>query len=212
MNPKVDAFISDAKKWQAEIEHLRQLLLDCGLTEEFKWRAPCYSFQGNNVVLIGCFKNYCALSFFKGTLLQDSNSLLSKPGENSQAMRFFKFTNAQEIQELKPIIKNYIYEAIEIEKAGLKVVFKSNTALELVEEFQIVLDKNPSLNTAFKALTPGRQRAYNLYFSAAKQSKTRQTRIENYIPRILNRKGINDCVCGMSKKMPSCDGSHKHIS
>ncbi|RKS98757.1 DUF1801 domain-containing protein [Flavobacterium sp. 123] len=212
MNPKVDAFISDAKKWQAEIEHLRQLLLDCGLTEEFKWRAPCYSFQGNNVVLIGCFKNYCTLSFFKGTLLQDSKGFLSKPGENSQAMRFFKFTNAQEIQELKPIIKNYIYEAIEIEKAGLKVVFKSNTALELVEEFQIVLDKNPSLNTAFKALTPGRQRAYNLYFSAAKQSKKRQTRIENYIPRILNGKGINDCVCGMSKKMPSCDGSHKHIS
>jgi uncharacterized protein YdeI (YjbR/CyaY-like superfamily) len=212
MNPKVDAFISDAKKWQAEIEHLRQLLLACGLTEEFKWRAPCYSFQGNNVGLIGCFKNYCTLSFFKGTLLQDSKGFLSKPGENSQAMRFFKFTNAQEIQELKPIIKNYIYEAIEIEKAGLKVVFKSNTALELVEEFQIVLDKNPSLNSAFKALTPGRQRAYNLYFSAAKQSKTRQTRIENYIPRILNGKGINDCVCGMSKKMPSCDGSHKHIS
>nr|WP_315165064.1 DUF1801 domain-containing protein [uncultured Flavobacterium sp.] len=212
MNPKVDAFISDAKKWQPEIEQLRQLLLDCGLTEEFKWRAPCYCFQGNNVVLIGCFKQYCALSFFKGTLLQDSNSLLSKPGENSQAMRFLKFTNVQEIQELKSVIKNYIYEAIEIEKAGLKVVFKSNTELELAEEFQIILDKNPALNTAFKALTPGRQRAYNLYFSAPKQSKTRQSRIENYIPRILNGKGINDCVCGMSKKMPSCDGSHKHIS
>ena len=212
MNPKVDIFISDAKKWRAEIEQLRQLILDCGLTEEFKWRAPCYCFQGNNVVLIGCFKEYCALSFFKGTLLQDSNGLLSKPGENSQAMRFFKFTNVQEIQAQKSVIKNYIYEAIEIEKAGLKVVFKSNTELELVEEFQIVLDKNPSLNTAFKALTPGRQRAYNLYFSAPKQSKTRQSRIENYIPRILNGKGINDCICGMSKKMPGCDGSHKHIS
>lgn len=212
MNPKVDAFISDAKKWQPEIEQLRQLLLDCGLTEEFKWRAPCYCFQGHNVVLIGCFKQYCALSFFKGTLLQDSNNLLSKPGENSQAMRFLKFTNVQEIQELKSVIKNYIYEAIEIEKAGLKVVFKSNTELELAEEFQIILDKNTALNTAFKALTPGRQRAYNLYFSAPKQSKTRQSRIENYIPRILNGKGINDCVCGMSKKMPSCDGSHKHIS
>jgi uncharacterized protein YdeI (YjbR/CyaY-like superfamily) len=145
-------------------------------------------------------------------LLQDNNSLLSKPGENSQAMRFLKFTNVKEIQELKSVIKNYIYEAIEIEKAGLKVVFKSNTELELAEEFQIILDKNPALNTAFKALTPGRQRAYNLYFSAPKQSKTRQSRIENYIPRILNGKGINDCVCGMSKKMPSCDGSHKHIS
>ncbi|MFV5700100.1 DUF1801 domain-containing protein [Flavobacterium sp. ZT3R17] len=211
MNPKVDAFISNAKKWQLEIELLRLLLLDCGLTEEFKWRNPCYTFQGNNVVLIGLFKEYCALSFFKGTLLQDSNGLLSKPGENSQAVRFFKFTSLQEIQELKPIIKNYIYEAIELEKAGLKVIFKSNTELELVAELQIALDKNPSLKIAFKALTPGRQRAYNLYFSAPKQSKTRENRIENYIPRILDGKGFNDCICGMSKKMPTCDGSHKYI-
>jgi uncharacterized protein YdeI (YjbR/CyaY-like superfamily) len=211
MNPKVDDFISNAKKWQPEIEQLRMVLLDCGLTEEFKWRTPCYSFQGNNVVLIGSFKEYCALSFFKGTLLQDSNEILSKPGENSQAVRFFKFTNLQEIQELNPIIKNYIYEAIEIEKAGLKVIFKSNTELELVKELQIALDKNPSLKTAFKALTPGRQRAYNLYFSAPKQSKTREARIENYIPRILNGKGFNDCICGLSKKMPNCDGSHKYI-
>lgn len=193
------------------MEQLRLLLLDCGLTEEFKWRNPCYSFQGNNVVLIGSFKEYCALSFFKGTLLQDSNGLLSKPGENSQAVRFFKFTNLEEIIEQKSIIKAYIYEAIEIEKAGLKVIFKSNTELELVAELQIALDKNPSLKIAFKALTPGRQRAYNLYFSAAKQSKTRETRIENYIPRILNGKGINDCTCGLSKKMPNCDGSHKYI-
>jgi uncharacterized protein YdeI (YjbR/CyaY-like superfamily) len=211
MNPKVDAFISNAKKWQPEIEQLRLLLLDCGLTEEFKWRNPCYTFQGNNVVLIGSFKEYCALSFFKGSLLQDSNGLLSKPGENSQAMRFFKFTNLQEIIEQQSIIKAYIYEAIEIEKAGLRVIFKSNTELELVEELQIALDKNPSLKTAFKALTPGRQRAYNLYFSAPKQSKTRETRIENYIPRILDGKGFNDCICGMSKKMPNCDGSHKYI-
>lgn len=211
MNPKVDEFISNAKKWQSEIEQLRQLLLDCGLTEEFKWRTPCYSFQGNNVILIGSFKEYCALSFFKGTLLQDSNGILSKPGENSQAVRFFKFTSLQEIQELKPIIKNYIYEAIEIEKAGLKVNFKSNTELELVAELQNTLDKNPELEAAFKALTPGRQRAYNLYFMAPKQSKTRETRIGNYIPRILNGKGINDCTCGLSKKMPNCDGSHKYI-
>ncbi|TRX00980.1 DUF1801 domain-containing protein [Flavobacterium gawalongense] len=211
MNPKVDDFISNTKKWQPEIEQLRLLLLDCGLTEEFKWRNPCYCFQRNNVVLIGSFKEYCALSFFKGTLLQDSNGFLSKPGENSQAVRFFRFTNLQEIQELKPIIKNYIYEAIEVEKAGLKVIFKSNTELELVEELQIALDKNLSLKIAFKALTPGRQRAYNLYFSAPKQSKTRETRIENYIPRILDGKGFNDCICGMSKKMPNCDGSHKYI-
>ncbi len=211
MNSKVDEFISNAKKWQPEIGQLRLLLLDCGLTEEFKWCTPCYSFQGNNVVLIGSFKEYCALSFFKGILLQDTDGILSKPGENSQAVRFFKFMNLQEIQELEPIIKNYIYEAIELEKAGLKVIFKSNTELELVEELQIALDKNPSLKTAFKALTPGRQRAYNLYFSAPKQSKTRENRIENYISRILDGKGINDCTCGLSKKMPNCDGSHKYI-
>jgi uncharacterized protein YdeI (YjbR/CyaY-like superfamily) len=211
MNSKVDAFINNAKKWQSEIIQLRMLLLDCGLTEEFKWRNPCYTFQGKNILLIGSFKDYCALSFFKGTLLQDNNGALSKPGENSQAVRFFKFTNLQEIQELKTIIKNYIYEAIEIEKAGLKVIFKSNAELELVEELQIALDKNSSLKIAFEALTPGRQRAYNLYFSSAKQSKTRKTRIENYIPRILDGKGINDCICGMSKKMPNCDGSHKYL-
>ncbi|MGZ9734005.1 DUF1801 domain-containing protein [Flavobacterium sp. GNP002] len=211
MNPKVDEFISSATKWQPEIKQLRLLLLDCGLTEEFKWRMPCYCFQGNNVVLIGSFKEFCTLSFFKGILLQDSNGILSKPGENSQSMRFFKFTNPEEITENQSIIKAYIYEAIEIEKAGLKVIFKSTTELELVEELQIAFDKNPDLKTAFNALTPGRQRAYNLHFSEAKQSKTRGTRIEKYTQRILNGKGINDCICGMSKKMPSCDGSHKYI-
>ena len=211
MNPKVDDFVSEATKWQAEIKQLRTLLLDGGLTEEFKWRTPCYSFQGNNVVIIGCFKNYCTLSFFKGALLQDSHKVLSKPGENSQAVRFFKFTNLEEITEQKPTIKAYIYEAIEIEKAGLKVPFKKNTELEWVAELQMALDKNPALKTAFNTLTPGRQRAYNLYFSEAKQPKTRETRIEKYTQRILNGKGINDCICGLSKKMPGCDGSHKFI-
>ncbi|UQD56358.1 DUF1801 domain-containing protein [Flavobacterium sp. K5-23] len=211
MNLKVDDFISNAKKWQPEMKQLRQWLLDCGLTEEFKWKTPCYSFQGNNVVLIGSFKTFCALSFFKGTLLQDTNGILSKPGENSQAVRFFKFTNLLEIQEMQTIIKNYVYEAIEIEKAGLKVQFKSNTELELVEELQNALAKYPSLKTAFEALTTGRQRGYNLYFSGSKQSKTRENRIEKHIPRILDGKGINDCTCGFSKKMPSCDGSHKYI-
>ena len=211
MNLKVDDFISNAKKWQLEMEQLRQLLLDCGLTEEFKWRTPCYSFQGNNVVLIASFKSFCALSFLKGSLLQDTNGMLVQPGENSQAVRFFKFTNVSEIEELKPILKNYIYEAIEVEKAGLKVAFKSNKELELVDELKAILDKNLALKAAFESLTPGRQRAYNLFFEAAKQSKTRETRIEKYIPRILDGKGINDCVCGLSKKMPSCDGSHKSI-
>ncbi|TDD96155.1 YdeI/OmpD-associated family protein [Flavobacterium cellulosilyticum] len=211
MNTKVDDYINNAKKWQDEIIQLRTLLLDCGLTEEFKWRTPCYCFQGNNVVLIGSFAACCTLSFFKGTLLQDANGFLSKPGENSQAVRFFKFTNLAQIQELQPIIKNYIYEAIAIEKVGLKVLFKSNTELEFVEELQIALDNNPALKTAFEALTPGRQRGYNLYFSAPKQTKTRESRIENHIPRILDGKGIHDCVCGLSKKMPTCDGSHKYI-
>jgi uncharacterized protein YdeI (YjbR/CyaY-like superfamily) len=211
MNPKVDDFINNTTKWQPEIKQLRLLLLDCGLTEEFKWRNPCYTFQGNNVAIIGSFKEYCTLSFFKGTLLQDGNGILSKPGENSQAVRFFKFTNLQEIIEQQSIIKAYIYEAIEIEKAGLKVIFKSNKELELVEELQVALDKSPALKTAFQALTPGRQRAYNLHFSEAKQSKTRETRIEKYTPRILTGKGINDCICGLSKKMPNCDGSHKYI-
>jgi uncharacterized protein YdeI (YjbR/CyaY-like superfamily) len=211
MNTKVDEYIENANKWKAEIIQLRTLLLDCGLTEEFKWRNPCYCFQGNNVVLIGSFKEFCSLSFFKGTLLQDSNNVLIKPGENSQSMRFFKFRNLEEIIEQKAIIKAYIYEAIEIEKAGLKVVFKSNTQLELAEELQNALDKNPNLKTAFEALTPGRQRAYNIYFSVPKQSKTRETRIEKYTQRILNGKGITDCTCGLSKKMPNCDGSHKYI-
>jgi len=211
MNTKVDEYIENANKWKAEIIQLRTLLLDCGLTEEFKWRNPCYCFQGNNVVLIGSFKEFCSLSFFKGTLLQDSNNVLIKPGENSQSMRFFKFRNLEEIIKQKVIIKAYIYEAVEIEKAGLKVILKSNSELELVEELQNTLDKNPNLKTAFEALTPGRQRAYNIYFSAPKQSKTRETRIEKYTQRILNGKGITDCTCGLSKKMPNCDGSHKYI-
>lgn len=211
MNPKVDEFISNAKKWQSEIIQLRTLLLECGLIEEFKWRNPCYSFQGNNVVLIGSFKELCSLSFLKGTLLQDNNALLCKPGENSQSLRFFKFRNLEEIIEQQSIIKAYIYEAIEIEKAGIKVILKSNSELELIEELQNALDKNLNLKTAFEALTPGRQRGYNIYFSASKQSKTRENRIEKYTQRIYDGKGINDCTCGLSKKMPNCDGSHKNI-
>lgn len=211
MNLKVDEYITNATKWQKEIIQLRSIILDCGLTEEFKWRTPCYSFQGSNVVIIGGFKEYCALSFLKGSLLQDSNGLLIKPGENSQSVRFFKFTDLPQINELQTIVRNYIYEAIEVEKAGLKVPLKDNTQQELIKELQTVLDKNTSLKTAFENLTPGRQRAYNLYFSAAKQSKTRETRIENYTQRILDGKGFHDCVCGLSKKMPTCDGSHKYI-
>lgn len=211
MNPKVDTFIINAQKWQQEMEQLRKLLLDCELTEEFKWRTPCYCFQGKNVVLIASFRGFCALSFLKGSLLQDPNSLLVPPGENSQSVRFFKFTSLKEIKNQKTILQNYVFAAIEIEKSGLKVDLKSNTELELVPELEKALASNPDLKRAFVALTPGRQRGYNLYISSSKNSKTRVARIEKYIPRILDCKGIHDCVCGLSKKMPSCDGSHKYI-
>jgi len=190
MNPKVDVYLRKARKWQEEMEKLRMIILDCQLTEELKWGKPCYTFQESNIVLIVGFKEYCALIFCKGALLNDANGILIKPGENTQAGRQIRFTNVQEIVEMKPILKAYIHEAIEAEKAGLKVVFKSKT--ELTEEFQKKLDESPVLKAAFEALTPGRQRAYNLYFSAPKQSKTRESRVEKCLQQILNGKGLND--------------------
>jgi len=210
-NPKADEYFGKVNRWQEELEKLRTIVLDCELTEEFKWRVPCYTFQKGNVVIINGFKDRCVLSFFKGALLNDANGILVKPGENTQAARLVQFTSVQEIAEMEPILKAYIYEAIEVEKAGLKVNFKKNTELTLPEELQNKLEEAPALKSAFDALTPGRQRAYVLYISAAKQSGTREARVERYIPRILDGKGINDCVCGLSKKMPSCDGSHKYI-
>ncbi|HWZ23559.1 MAG TPA: YdeI family protein [Cytophagaceae bacterium] len=192
MNPKVDFYFSKAKKWQKEIEQLRIIVLDCGLTEELKWGVPCYSFQKSNIVLIHVFKEYCALLFFKGTLLKDTKGILIQQTENVQAARQIRFTNVQEIVKMKTILKAYIYEAIEVEKAGLKVDLKKTTEFSIPEEFQKKLTKTPALKTAFKALTPGRQRAYLLYFSAPKQSKTREARIEKYMPQILNGKGLND--------------------
>jgi uncharacterized protein YdeI (YjbR/CyaY-like superfamily) len=192
MNPKVDVFLSKAKKWQEELRKLRMIILDCGLSEELKWGVPWYTFQKSNVVGIYGFKEYCALGFFKGALLNDANGILIKPGENSQAMRQIRFTNVREIVEMEPILKAYIYEAIEVEKAGLKVDFKEKTELVFPEEFQKKLDENPALKAAFDALTPGRQRAYNLYFSAPKQSKTRESRVEKCMQKILNGKGLND--------------------
>ena len=191
MNPKVDQYLSEAKKWQEEMGKLRRIILDCGLTEELKWGKPCYTFQKNNVVIIQGFKEYCALLFFKGALLNDPKSILIKPRENTQAGRQIRFTNAREIVEMEPVLKAYIYEAIEVEKAGLKVDFKKNTET-IPEEFQKKLDEIPALKTAFEALTPGRQRAYILYFSAPKQSKTRESRVEKSIQQILNGKGLND--------------------
>lgn len=192
MNPKVDFYFNKAKKWQQEIEKLRIIVLDCQLTEELKWGCPCYTFQKSNVVLIHIFKDYCALLFMKGALLKDSKKILIQQTENVQAARQIRFTNIEQIIKLQAILKTYIYEAIEIEKAGLKVPLKKNTELVFPEEFQKQLNKNAALKTAFAALTPGRQRAYNLYFSAAKQSKTRESRIEKCMPQILKGKGLDD--------------------
>jgi len=182
------------------------------LSEELKWGSPCYTFEKKNVVIISKFKEYCTLSFFKGALLKDTNEILQAPGKNSQSVRLIKFTNVQEIRNVEAVLKNYIYEAIEIEKAGLKVNFKENTELVYPEELQIKLKGNLDFKRAFNALTPGRQRAYNLYFTAAKQSKTRISRIENCVHKILAGKGINDCTCGLSKRMLNCDGSHKSLN
>nr|WP_193580884.1 YdeI family protein [Paenibacillus aceris] len=192
MNPKVDEYLSKAKKWKEESEKLRSIVLDCELTEEFKWMHPCYTFQNKNIVLIHGFKEYCALLFHKGALLQDAHGILIQQTENVQAARQIRFTNVQEITAMETILKAYIYEAIEVEKAGLEVNFKKNTEYTIPEEFQNKLDEIPALKTAFEALTPGRQRAYLLYFSEPKQSKTRESRVEKYMPQILNGKGLND--------------------
>ena len=192
MNIKVDEYLSKAKKWQQEFEKLRIILLDSPLTEEFKWGWPCYTFGESNIVLIHGFKAYCALLFFKGALLHDDHGLLVRQTENVQAGRQVRFTSLQEIGEKELFLKVLINEAIEVEKSGLKVDFKKSSALTFPEEFQQKLDENPALKTAFDALTPGRQRAYNLHFSEPKQSKTRESRVEKYLRQILNGKGLND--------------------
>jgi len=192
MNPKVDWFFSKDTKWQKEFEKLRMIILDCGLTEELKWGCPCYTFEKRNIVLIHGFKEYCALLFFKGALLNDANGILIQQTENVQSARQVRFTNVREIVKLERILKAYTYEAIEVEKAGLKVNYKKTTELIIPEEFQNKLDEIPALKTAFDSLTPGRQRAYNLYFSAPKQSKTRESRVEKCMKQILNGKGLND--------------------
>lgn len=192
MNPKVDAYISKAKKWQQETEKLRAILLDCGLTEELKWGKPCYVFQKSNIAVIQGFNEYFALLFFKGFLLSDPNGILVKTGENTRVGRQIRFTNVREIAKLSPIVKAYIYEAIEVEKAGLKGTPQKSSELKFPEELQKKLARSPALKAAFNALTPGRQRGYTIYFSAPKQSKTRESRIEKSVPKILKGKGLND--------------------
>jgi len=191
-NPKIDPFFNKAKQWKEEFERLRAIVLDCELTEDFKWMHPCYTYQNNNIVLIHGFKEYCALLFHKGALLKDPHGILIQQTENVQAARQIRFTNVQQIDEMQLIIKSYIDEAIDVEKAGLKVEYKKNTEYVIPEELQNKFAEIPELKTAFEALTPGRQRAYILHFSQPKQSKTREARVEKYLPHILNGKGLND--------------------
>jgi uncharacterized protein YdeI (YjbR/CyaY-like superfamily) len=192
MNPKVDWYFNNAKQWKVESQKLRAIVLDCGLTEELRWGKPCYTFQESNVVLIHGFKEYCALLFMKGALLKDPKGILVQQTENVQAARQIRFTKLQEIIDLERALKAYIKEAIEAEEAGLEVNYKKTSEFKIPEEFQNKLNEMPALKKAFAALTPGRQRGYLLYFSGAKQSKTREARVEKCMPQILNGKGLDD--------------------
>ncbi|NBD27423.1 YdeI/OmpD-associated family protein [Paenibacillus glycinis] len=192
LNPQVDAFVSKSKKWKNEYERLRAIVLDCGLIEEFKWMHPCYTYQDKNVVLIHGFKEYVALLFHKGALLKDAHGILVQQTENVQSARQIRFTDVQEIVDMEATLRAYIYEAIDVEKAGLEVVMKTSAEYAVPDEFRTKLDELPALKAAFEALTPGRQRAYLLHFSEAKQSKTRAARVEKWLPHILDGKGIND--------------------
>lgn len=210
MNP-VDTFLKEAKKWPMELAELRRILLDCQLSEEWKWKKPCYSYEGNNISIIGELKDACIINFFKGVLLRDPYQLLIQPGDNSQSARILRFKSVEEIRSLESTLKEYIHEAIELEKQGRKVIRQDNTKLEIIPELQEKFRQSPALQQAFKALTPGRQRAYMIFFEGAKQSATRHARIDKYTQRILDGFGFNDCVCGHTKKPPGCDGSHKYL-
>lgn len=210
MTPEVDEFLKTASKWPAELTKLRAILLEGGLTEGIKWRQPCYSFEGNNVAIIGELKDSCTLSFFKGAQFADPQQLLTKPGENTQSARVIRFTSVKEIDKVKSALKALIEEGIELEKSGAKFEFKKEPE-PVPEELQEIFNNDSAFEKAFDALTLGRQRAYLMFFNAAKQSKTKVARIEQYRERIFDGKGMNDCTCGHSKKMPSCDGSHKYL-
>ncbi|MBG48137.1 MAG: hypothetical protein CML05_13915 [Pseudozobellia sp.] len=211
-NEKIDLYLEKVDQWQAELTRLRQLVLDCGLEEELKWGVPCYTLNGNNVLILGNFKQFCNISFLKGVLMDDPLKIMEKPGENSRIARIIKFTGVEEINSQWDTLRAYIFEAIDIEKKGLKVEKKPESTEDFVEELQQRLESDSDFSEAFNALTPGRQRAYNIYFSGAKQAKTRESRIEKYTERIMNGKGFHDCVCGLSKRMPTCDGSHKKLA
>ena len=211
MNPKVDTFLLNTKKWREELTILRSIVMDSGLGEELKWGAPCYVHEQANVIIIQGFKDYFALLFFKGALMKDPEDLLRKPGENTQSGRQIRLTSMDEMLGQEEVLRAYIQHAIEVEKAGEKVAVKKTEAYAVPLELEESFAENSDLQHAFYGLTPGRQRAYLLHFAEAKQSATRKARIEKYTPRILNGKGILDCWCGLSKRMPTCDGSHKQL-
>ena len=212
MNQKVDTYLEKVGIWQNELTLLRRIVLDCGLTEDFKWMHPCYTHQKKNIVILQEFKNFCAIMFQKGALLHDSEGILIKISEHVQAARQIRFTSIEEIEKLEPTIKAYVYEALEVEKAGLQVKMKKTSEFEVPGELKQIFIEDPAFESAFKNLTPGRQRGYLLHFSQPKQSKTRLLRIQNTMDRIAMGKGLRDCICGQSKRMPNCDGSHKHIN
>lgn len=209
MHPDVDTFIANSPKWQDEYNTLRGVLLDCGLTEVIKWGVPCYMDRKKNIALIHGFKSYFALGFFKGSLMQDPEGVMEAQGENTQSSRTLKLKDVQHILELEPVIRAYIAEAIDLERSGAKLMYKKKSEYDIPVELQNRFDENPAFSKAFHALTEGRQKAYIIYFSGAKQSKTVEDRIDKFTERILNGKGFNDCTCGYSKKLPGCDGSHK---
>lgn len=209
MNADLDNYFEELKIRKEELNRLRSIVLASDLKEELKWNAPCYTFQNMNVCIIFNFKNSFGVSFFKGSFIQDSYEILEKPGDNTQNVRMIKLSDTKDLNKKEKAISNYINQAIELEKIGVKIVKTPEAKFESIEELEIVFAKNPKLKTAYESLTPGRQRAYHLFFSAAKHSETRFSRINKFTDQILAGKGITDCTCGLSKKMPQCDGSHK---
>ena len=211
MKENINKYLEGLGKWKAELTLLRNIILQCDLVEEYKWMCPCYTHNKKNIVLIHDFKNYCAISFFKGALLKDSKNILIQPTENMQAGRQIRFTGLKEIYELESTIKQYIREAIQIEKSGLKVEIKKTSDYEIPEELKQKFKEDAGFEKAFKNLTPGRQKGYLLHFAQPKQSRTRTSRIEKNMNRISEGYGLRDCTCGLSKRKPNCDGSHKQL-